>query len=106
MKTISRYSPGMDHGNSTTKTIRELKLWWSGEDMKWFKHISDSLDDPFIFDLMTEFKSDGYVVFFGVIEIYSKFNKFRFGNCNIGQKSTPGKTFTPRQLRECMGLSK
>jgi hypothetical protein len=40
--------------------------------MKWFKHISDSLDDPFIFDLMTEFKSDGYVVFFGVIEIYSR----------------------------------
>ena len=40
--------------------------------MKWFKHISDSLDDPFIFDLMTEFKSDGYVVFFGIIEIYSR----------------------------------
>lgn len=40
--------------------------------MKWFKHISDSLDDPFIFNLMTEFGSDGYVVFFGVIEIYSR----------------------------------
>ena len=40
--------------------------------MKWFKHISDSLDDPFIFDLMTEFGCSGYVVFFGVIEIYSR----------------------------------
>ena len=40
--------------------------------MKWYKHVSDSLDDPFIFDLMTEFKSDGYVVFFGIIEIYSR----------------------------------
>lgn len=40
--------------------------------MKWYKHISDSLDDPFIFDLMTEFRSDGYVVFFGILEIYSR----------------------------------
>lgn len=40
--------------------------------MKWYKHISDSLDDPFIFSLMEEFGSDGYLVFFGVIEIYSR----------------------------------
>ena len=40
--------------------------------MKWYKHISDSLDDPFIFDLMSEFRSDGYVVFFGILEIYSR----------------------------------
>ena len=40
--------------------------------MKWFKHISDSLDDPFIFDLMNKFGSDGYLVFFGVLEIYSR----------------------------------
>ena len=40
--------------------------------MKWYKHISDSLDDPFIFDLMTKHGSDGYVVFFGTIEIYSR----------------------------------
>lgn len=47
--------------------------------MKWFKHISDSLDDPFIFDLMTEFGSDGYVVFFGIIEIYSREFKTEVG---------------------------
>ncbi|HEA67824.1 MAG TPA: hypothetical protein ENI07_13535 [Desulfobacterales bacterium] len=40
--------------------------------MKWFKHISDSLDDPFIFDLMTQYGSDGYLVFFGVLEIYAR----------------------------------
>ena len=40
--------------------------------MKWFKHISDSLDDPFIFDLVERFGGDGYLVFFGVLEIYSR----------------------------------
>ena len=40
--------------------------------MKWFKHISDSLDDPFIFDLMRRFDSLGYLVFFGILEIYSR----------------------------------
>jgi hypothetical protein len=40
--------------------------------MKWYKHISDSLDDPFIFDLMSKYGSDGYVVFFGTLEIYSR----------------------------------
>ena len=40
--------------------------------IKWFKHISDSLDDPFIFDLTSEFGGDGYLVFFGVLEIYSR----------------------------------
>lgn len=40
--------------------------------MKWFKHISDSLDDPMIYSLMTEFGSDGYLVFFGVLEKYSR----------------------------------
>jgi hypothetical protein len=40
--------------------------------VKWFKHISDSLDDPFIFGLMEEFGHSGYVVFFGVLEIYSR----------------------------------
>ena len=40
--------------------------------MKWFKHISTSLDDPFIFDLITHCGSDGYMTFFGVIEIYAR----------------------------------
>ena len=40
--------------------------------MKWFKHISDSLDDPFIFELMEKHGADGYLVFFGILEIYSR----------------------------------
>jgi len=40
--------------------------------LKWFKHISDSLDDPFIFDLLDRFGGDGYLVFFGVLEIYAR----------------------------------
>lgn len=40
--------------------------------MKWFKHISDSLDDPFIFDLMAEHGDAGYVIFFGILEIYAR----------------------------------
>lgn len=40
--------------------------------MMWFKHISSSLDDPFIFSLMEEFGPSGYLVFFGVLEIYAK----------------------------------
>jgi hypothetical protein len=40
--------------------------------MKWFKHISDSLDDPFIFDLVDQHGPLGYMVFFGVLEIYAR----------------------------------
>lgn len=40
--------------------------------MKWFKHISDSLDDPFINDLLDEFGSDGYLAFFGFLEMMSR----------------------------------
>jgi len=40
--------------------------------MKWFKHLSDSLNDPDIFDLIAEFGGDGYLVFFGTLEIVAK----------------------------------
>jgi len=40
--------------------------------MKWFKHISDSLDDPFIFDLIDKFGGTGYLVFFGTLEILAR----------------------------------
>lgn len=42
--------------------------------MKWFKHVSDSLDDPFIFDLISNFGGDGYLVFFGILEILAREN--------------------------------
>jgi len=40
--------------------------------LKWFKHISTSLDDPFIQDLLDEFGSDGYLVFFGILEMMAR----------------------------------
>jgi hypothetical protein len=40
--------------------------------IKWFKHVSDSLDDPFIVELLDEFGAEAYLVFFGIIEIYSR----------------------------------
>lgn len=40
--------------------------------LKWFKHVSDSLNDPFIFSLMKKHGGDGYLVFFGTLEIYSR----------------------------------
>ena len=43
--------------------------------MKWFKHISDSLSDPFVRDLLHYFGSDGYAVFFGMLEILARETK-------------------------------
>lgn len=40
--------------------------------MKWFQHLTDSLDDDFIFDLMTRFGASGYLVYFGTIEVLAR----------------------------------
>ena len=40
--------------------------------MRWFKHITTSLDDPFIFELIHKFGGDGYLVFFGTLETMSR----------------------------------
>jgi len=40
--------------------------------MKWFKHMTDSLDDPFVFDLIEQFGGDGYLIYFGCITILAK----------------------------------
>jgi len=62
--------------------------------MKWLKHISDSLDDPFIQDLIDEFKSDGYLVFFGILEMMAR----EFDIENPG-KVTLSHNFIRRKLR-------
>ncbi len=55
--------------------------------MKWFKHVSDSLDDPFIFDLIDTYGGDGYLVFFGTLEIMSReFDVNNPGNCQVSVK--------------------
>lgn len=37
--------------------------------MKWFKHLSGSLNDSLIFEAIENFGSDAYLVFFGTLEI-------------------------------------
>jgi hypothetical protein len=44
--------------------------------MKWFKHFTDSLSDPFIEELMDNYSHAGYVAWFGLIEIICKENKY------------------------------
>lgn len=72
--------------------------------MKWFKHISDSLDDPFIFDLISQFGGDGYLVFFGSLEIISReFNQNTPGICQISEKFLTKKLqISKKKLREIL----
>ncbi|MFQ5330007.1 MAG: hypothetical protein ACE5D4_08490, partial [Thermodesulfobacteriota bacterium] len=61
--------------------------------MRWFKHFSDSLDDPFIQDLMDKFSHQGYVAFFGLIEIIAKENGSKLtGNLSISPSYLKRKT--------------
>ena len=62
--------------------------------MKWYKHHTDSLSDPFIEELMDKFSHSGYVAWFGLIEIICKENGNNLtGNLDI----TP--TYLKRKLR-------
>lgn len=55
--------------------------------MKWFKHISDSLDDPFIFDLVATFGGDGYLVFFGCLEVLAReFDPISPETCTVSER--------------------
>lgn len=49
--------------------------------MKWFKHFSDALGDPFIQELMDEFSHSGYVAWFGLLEVIANEN----GNLLTGE---------------------
>lgn len=62
--------------------------------MKWYKHFTDSLSDPFIEELMDNFSHAGYVAWFGLIEIICKEN----GNKLTG-KLEISPTYLKRKLR-------
>jgi hypothetical protein len=63
--------------------------------MKWFKHYTDSLDDPFVQELIINFKGNGYMVYFGIIEMV----------CAQGKKEMTGKaTFHQQQLANKFSL--
>lgn len=64
--------------------------------MKWFKHQSDSLSDPFIQDLIHNFGGNGYMVWFGTIELISKEN---------GKNVTGKSEFSGRFLKEKFHVS-
>lgn len=40
--------------------------------MKWFKHLTNALRDPFIVDLIDQYKGDGYLAYFGIIEMIAE----------------------------------
>ena len=40
--------------------------------MKWFKHLTGSLKDPMVSDAITEFGGDGYLVFFGILDMMAE----------------------------------
>lgn len=42
--------------------------------MKWFKHYCNSLSDPFIQELIDEFSGNGYLAWFGLIELIGEDN--------------------------------
>jgi len=62
--------------------------------MKWFKHMSDSLDDPFIQELLDEYSHLGYVIWFGLIEIIAKEN-----GTNVTGKVNISPEYLRRKLR-------
>lgn len=64
--------------------------------MKWFKHFSDALDDPFIQELLDEFKHSGYVAWFGLLEIIANEN---------GNKLTGKLSVKPKYLKRKMRIS-
>ena len=40
--------------------------------MKWYKHLTGSLKDPMIADLITEYGGDGYLIFFGILDMMAE----------------------------------
>jgi len=39
--------------------------------MKWYKHLTSSINNTFIRELLYEFGGDGYLLYFGIMEIYA-----------------------------------
>lgn len=55
--------------------------------MKWFKHLSGALNDNLIFDAVEKFGGDGYMVFFGTLEILAdEFDIYNPGSCRLSIK--------------------
>ncbi len=64
--------------------------------MDWFKHKTASLDDPDFNAILDEFGSDGYMMFFGLLEIYGR----EFSNTNSDGFLSVRLAFVARKLRK------
>ena len=64
--------------------------------MKWFKHLSDAVDDPFIQELLDNFGHSGYSSWFILLEIIAKEN---------GSKLTGKLKIKPKYLKRKMRVS-
>lgn len=64
--------------------------------MEWFKHKTGSLDDPDFNAILDEFGSDGYMMFFGLLEIYGK----EFSSTDVDGFLNIRLSFVARKLRK------
>ena len=81
----------VDGTPSTVTSLKPASLFApTGCYMKWFKHYSNALDDPFITELMDRFGHLGYVAWFGLIELIAK---------ESGTNLTGEMSFNPTYLR-------
>lgn len=64
--------------------------------MEWFKHKTNSLDDPDFSAIIDEFGSDGYMMFFGLLEIYGR----EYSNTDSEQFLNIRLAFVARKLRK------
>jgi hypothetical protein len=64
--------------------------------LKWFKHYTDALDDPFIQDLICEFGANGFLVYFGIIGLICRENRLEL---------TGKAEFSARYLKQKLHIS-
>lgn len=64
--------------------------------MRWFKHYTDAISDPFIEELMDKYSHSGYVAWFGLIEIICKEN---------GNELTGNLEISPAYLKRKLRIS-
>ena len=74
--------------------------------MKWFKHLTGSLNDSFVFELIERFGGDGYLVFFGTLELMAdEFDVNLPGTCEFSvKKLTKNLQISRRKLTEILNF--
>ena len=65
--------------------------------MKWFKHMTTNLDDPFIQELLFKFGAPGYLAYFGTVSLICRENK--------AYEITGKASFSERYLKQKLHIS-